>query len=217
MFNLSRAVFAATLLVLTATSFAAEKADKAEKGFVTLFNGKNLDGWKASENKEACKVEDGNIILHGKRSHLFYTGKVNGGEFKDFEFKCEVKTWPNANAGVYFHTEYQESGWPSKGYEAQVNNTHKDPRKTGSLYAIKDITKAPAKDGEWWTYHIIVKGKRIVLKVNGKTTVDYTEPEKPERPNNMKGRLLGKGTFAFQAHDPGSKVAIRNVRVKVLD
>ena len=119
-------------------------------------------------------------------------------------------TTPGSNSGVYFHTKYQEKGWPGKGYEAQVNNTHKDPKKTGGLYAVKDNFKAPVSDNEWFDYNITVQGKRIQIKINGKTITDYTEPEGLNRPN----RQLDKGTFALQAHDPKSKVLYRVIKVK---
>ncbi len=208
-----------TLLTLVAclplVAVAKDKADgkaKTEEGFVSLFDGKTLDGWKASENKDSCTVKDGKLCIGGPRSHLFYVGDVNGGNFKNFELKCEVMTTPGSNSGIYFHTKYLESGWPNKGYEAQINNTHSDPKKTGGLYAVQDVFEAPAKDNEWFDYDITVKGKTITIKINGKTTVDYTEPADLNRPE----RQLDSGTFAFQAHDPKSMVYIRNVRVKVL-
>jgi hypothetical protein len=120
-------------------------------------------------------------------------------------------TTKGSNFGMYFHAEYQENGWPRKGYEAQVNNTHRDPKKTASLYGIKDNHSAPAKDDEWFTEHIIVKGKQITIKVNGKTIVDFIEPEGVNG-----GRKLSSGTFAFQGHDPKSKVFYKNIMVKVL-
>ncbi len=209
----SFAILVATGLICSQTAAAEKNKNSAdvEPGWVSLFDGKSLAGWKASENKDSCRVEDGTILVGGPRSHLFYTGDVNGGTFDDFELKLEVMTKPNANSGVYFHTKYQESGWPNRGYEAQVNNTHKDRRKTGSLYAVRDVLQPPAEDGEWFEYHIIVRGKRIILKVNGETTVDYTEPDDLNRPE----RQLSSGTFALQAHDPGSLVVYRNIRVKV--
>jgi hypothetical protein len=208
-----------TLLTLVAclplAVVAKEKADgkaKTEEGFVSLFDGKTLNGWKANENKDSCGIKDGAIFVGGPRSHLFYTGDVNGGEFKNFELKCEVMTTPGSNSGLYFHTKFLEQGWPNKGYEAQINNTHGDPRKTGSLYAIQDVLEAPAKDNEWFEYHVVVNGKTITLKVDGKTLVEYTEPADLNRPE----RQLDSGTFAFQAHDPKSMVYVRNIRVKVL-
>ena len=204
------------VFIIAVQPLAAEETGGDEKnrqdGWVSLFNGKTLDGWKASENKDSCRVEDGAICVNGPRSHLFYVGDVNGGKFKNFELKCDVKTMPKANSGIYFHTDYQDEGWPAKGYEAQVNNTQGDPKKTGGLYAVQDVYEAPAKDNEWFDYHIIVRGKRIIIKINGETTADYTEEDDLDR----EGRRLSSGTFALQAHDPGSKVLYKNVRVKVL-
>lgn len=209
-------------------------ADKAQgDGFVELFNGENLDGWSISkENPDSFSVKDGILIVKGGKSHLFYSGDVNGSKFKDFELKVRAKTFPGANSGVYFHTEYQDEGWPDKGYECQVNSTHKDPKKTGSLYAVKNIIvlkegqdppkggeheerdAAPSTDGEWFDYDISVKGKRIVIKVNGETTVDYTEPE--GGPGAGPGRILSDGTFGIQAHDPDSEVHYERFAVKPL-
>jgi hypothetical protein len=136
--------------------------------------------------------------------------------FRNFVLELEVMTGPGANSGVYFHTEYQAEGWPARGYEAQVNNSHSDWRRTGSLYAIEDVREVPAADGEWWSYRITVDGRRILLEVNGETTVDYSEPEGVERPAEMAGRVLSSGTFAIQCHDPGSVVHFRNIRVRAL-
>lgn len=181
-------------------------------GWTQLFDGKSLNGWKASENASSVRVENGTIVVQGKRSHLYYLGKDGNAEFKNFEFKADVMTKPGANSGIYFHTRYLEQGWPNKGYEAQVNNTQKDWRKTGSLYRVEDVRQSPAKDNEWFKYHIIVRGKRIVLKINGQTTVDYTEPADLNRPK----RQLSSGTFALQCHDPNSRVLFKNIRVKRL-
>ena len=201
------------VLPLAAEEEAENATDqKQAASWKSLFDGKTLNGWKASENTESCRVEDGCICVNGPRSHLFYVGDVNGGKFKNFELKCDVKTMPKANSGIYFHTDYQDEGWPAKGYEAQVNNTQGDPKKTGGLYAVQDVYEAPAKDNEWFDYHIIVRGKRIIIKINGETTADYTEEDDLDR----EGRRLSSGTFALQAHDPGSKVLYKNVRVKVL-
>jgi hypothetical protein len=151
------------------------------------------------------------IVVNGPVAHLFYVGDAQNHNFKNFHFKIDVMTFPKANSGLYFHTKYQEEGWPKHGYEAQVNNSHTDWRRTGSLYAIQDVREAPAKDNVWFTEEIIVRGKQIVIKVDGKTLVDYTEPE-----GTTGDRRLSHGTFALQGHDPGSKVRYKNIRVKVL-
>jgi len=184
-----------------------------ENGWISLFDGESLEGWKASENQDTFSVVDGQIKIHGKRSHLYYVGKVQNANFKNFEFRCKVMTRKWANSGIYFHTQYKEDGWPDKGYEAQVNNTHIDPKKTGGLYNVKDrMFKSPAKDDEWFEYHIIVNGKQIILKIDGEVVTDYTEPDDLDRPQ----RMLSSGTFCLQGHDPDSVVFFKDIMVKVL-
>lgn len=180
-------------------------AGASEEGWISLFNGKDLSGWKLSENGKFA-VEDGAIVAQGKRSHLF-TEK----EFKNFDFKCEVMTTPGSNSGIYIHTSYAES-FPRNGYEIQVNCTHRDPVKNGSLWGVVKSYDANAKDNEWYTMQITVKGKNIVTRVNDKIVVDYTEPAGVSVP-----RRLGKGSIALQAHDPKSVTRYRNLRIKLLE
>lgn len=207
-----RAAVALCLCVVCGTALQA--ADKTDKGFVPLMDGKSFEGWKASENSDSWKLKDGAFVANGPRSHLFYVGDKK--PFRNFELKLDVMTHANSNGGVYFHTKYQETGWPKYGFEAQVNNSYKrDPKMTGSLYAVVNVLEAPAKDNEWFEYHIIVNGDRVTLKVDGKTLVDYTEPEGTKAGKDFT-RKLDEGTFALQAHDPGSTVAFRNIRVKRL-
>lgn len=187
-----------------------------KKQWISLFDGKSLDGWKVGANANTFFIEDDAIVANGNVAHLFYDGPVQQHSFKNFEFKADVMTRPGSNSGIYFHTVYQQSSWPQQGYEAQVNNTQSDWRRTGSLYAIQDVKEVYAKDDEWFTEYIRVKGKHILIKINDKTVVDYTEPENVQRPEGMKSRLLSSGTFALQGHDPGSKVYFKNIKVRVL-
>jgi len=202
--------------VLLANPTIAEKAGSSQQqGWVSLFDGKSLAGWKASERQGTFSVKDGMIVVEGKRSHLFYAGEVENADFKDFEFKAEVMTMPGANSGIYFHAEYQQTGWPAKGYESQVNNTHSDSQKTGGLYDTVKVNPSPAQDKQWFTQHIIVRGKHVIVNVNGNTVVDYIEPEDVNFPG-WPGRKLSNGTFALQGHDPGSIVYYKNIMVKPL-
>ncbi len=202
------------LLVL---SLLLAPAFSAEDGWISLWDGKTFDGWKASENQGTFTIKDGAIVAKGNRSHLFYVGDVNGAEFKNFELMVDVKTQENSNGGIYFHTKYQEQGWPDHGFEVQVNNSHKDFRRTGGLYAVKDVIDiSPAKDHEWFTEHIIVKGNHVVIKVDGKTATDWTQPADWKGANKMPLRKIATGTIALQGHDPGSVVHFRNIRIKPL-
>ena len=197
--------------IVASGSFAA---DKAAGEWKTIWDGKTFAGWKASENKESWKIENGILTCNGERSHLFYVGEEQ--PMKNFEFECEVMTEPKSNAGIYFHTKYQEEGWPRFGYECQVNITHSDPKKSGGLYATADVANPPAKDGEWYKNYIKVEGRHVIIKINDVVTTDYTEPEGKEAFSKDFERRLGEGTIAFQAHDPISKVHFRNIRLRRL-
>lgn len=194
------------------------QAQADEPGWISLFDGSSLQGWRAAEeNPGTFSVRDGAIVAKGPRCHLFYVGPVQNADFQDFELKVDVRTEPNSNGGVYFHSAWQAKGWPDQGFEVQVNNSFKkDPRKTASLYKMQDITEQLANDKEWSTLHIVVWGKHVHVSVNGREVVDWTEPTPPSPPADMKGRMLGRGTFALQGHDPGSTVYCRNIRVKPL-
>jgi hypothetical protein len=198
-------------------SFSIVETYAKDGEWVTIFNGKNLDGWKALENPETFQVRDGELVVKGDRGHLFYVGPVADHDFTNFEWKCDVLTKPGANSGMFFHTKEQPEGWLTMGYEAQIDNSHTDPRRTGGIYSFADvIDKSPAKDNEWFTQQVTVEGKRIVIRVNDKITTDFTEPEKLERPKGQEAKRLSHGTFAIQGHDPGSEVHFRNIQVRVL-
>lgn len=204
------------LLIISAFIFLSSLTPQPKKQWVSLFDGKSLEGWKVGANAETFSVIDGAIVANGDVAHLFYDGPINNHQFKNFEFKADLMTMPGSNSGIYFHTAFQKSSWPQKGYEAQVNNSHTDWRRTGSLYAVQDVKEKYATDNKWFTEYIKVVGKQIIIKINEKIVVDYIEPENLQREENMKGRILSKGTFALQGHDPNSKVYFKNIRVRAL-
>jgi hypothetical protein len=195
-------------LALAIGPVAAE--DKKEEKWTQLFNGKDLSGWKTHpKNPGKWRVEDGVLIGSGPASHLF----SERGDYQNFRFRVEAAIGDKSNSGQYFRTEFGP-GFP-KGYEAQINSTHGDPIKTGSLYPAfnRKLTKEQrdkiivkdmlAKPGEWFTQEVIARGNHIIIKVNGKTTVDFVDE------NNT----YTKGHFALQQHDPRSTVKVRKIEV----
>lgn len=206
-------LFAALLLVAVLGSFVS---DTKQDGWISIFDGKSLNGWKVGENAGSFSIVDGAIQVAGPRAHLFYEGPIKNHMFKNFEFRAQVMTKPGANSGIYIHTDYQEGGWPSKGYEIQVNNSHTDWKRTGSLYNIQDVKETYVKDNEWYTEYIRVEGKHITIKINDKTVVDYEETDTDKRSAGEKNRILSSGTFALQAHDPKSVVLFKDIQVKPL-
>ena len=194
--------------------------------WVTLFNGKDLTGWRANVMPEAFTVVDGAIRAHAAKesAHLFYAGGLKEGfvKFKDFELEFSARSEPNSNSGVFIHTDTTTRDAKlhlAKGYEIQLNSSQKEKRKTGSLYAIVDLDKSPVDESQWFRVGVAVKGRRITISVNDKQVVDYTEPPNAERPPERAGRLLNTegGGIALQAHDPGSTFYFKDIRARKLE
>jgi hypothetical protein len=196
-----------SVMALTLFTTCAAAAENEADGWQSLFDGKTLGDWQPNERPENWTVEDGAIVGRGERSHLYFKGE----QFKNFEFQADVMINEGGNSGIYLHIEHHPEGWFFDGHEVQINNSHEDPVRTGSLWGVVKLYESPVKDNEWFTVHIRVQDQNIVVKVNDKIVVDYTEPEGIKGP-----RRLSEGYFALQQHDPGSIVRFRNIRVKRL-
>ncbi len=214
------------ILAITAAICASAVANLAQAeppgDWVELFNGRSLGGWRASENADTWRVEDGCLVADGPRSHLFYGGPTGGDDFRNFELRAEVRTQKGCNSGIFFHTQYQPSGWPNKGYEIQINNTYhgegnyRELKRTGGLYGVRNIYSASVRDDEWCQVRLRVVGNRVCIWVNGYLTVDYLQPDGAARKPEHAGRVLSRGTIALQGHDAASRVAFRRVAVRHL-
>ena len=195
-------ICAAAALVFAVSGAAAQ----AEEKWIPLFDGKSLDGWeKVGNEKSVWEVKDGAIEGSGVASmHVNTTGP-----YKNFRYRAEVKINDKGNSGLYFRTT-RKPGFMD-GYEAQIDSTHTDPIRTGSLYGMCHVYKRLVEPGEWFTYDLTVRDDiwrgrpmtRIKITVNGDELYEYLDFEK----------TFKEGHFAFQQHDPGSKVSIRKVEV----
>ena len=202
---------------------AASTLLAAEDAWVPLFDGRSLEGWRPSEHKDSWKIAGGQIAADGPRSHLFYNGPVHSANFKNFELEVEAMARPGCNSGVYFHTAYQETGFPIKGFEIQINNTalgegtYRERKKTGSLYGLRNVYMQLIPDDQWFKIRVAVRGKNVQVRLNDTLVVDYTEPTPPVIPAGAeRERYLDRGTFALQCHNDGSKALFRSVRVRPL-
>jgi hypothetical protein len=213
MVPISRRNLLASLLVLP----AALRGDDDEG--TPLFNGHSLHGWKAGNHYHSFRVEDGNIVADGPISHLFYTGRLENANFKNFDLKAEALAGPGACSGIYFHTHLQSDGPLKTGFKVQINNSYagegdeNDRRKTGSLYGIRNIYKAMVKDNEWFQVRVQVRDKQVQVWLNGTLIVDYIEPAPPLDGTAAK---LGRGTFALECCGMSAPVHFRNLVVKPL-
>jgi hypothetical protein len=209
---------------LTAMALSAAPPPTPDADWIQLFNGKTLEGWQPSENKTSWKVIDGLLAAEGPRSHLFYNGPVRGADFRNFDLEVELLARHECNSGVYFHTRYQETNFPVKGFEVQVNNTatgegtYREHKKTGSLYGVRNVYKQLIGDDQWFKMSVSVRGKNVQIWLDGMQVVNYTEPNPPiiPAPAMETQRFLDRGTFALQCHNDGSHALYRSVRVRPL-
>jgi hypothetical protein len=193
-----------------------------QDGWVTILDANSFKDWKVAPDKPSSRVEetatekrvvagdslrdgrwtfkDGVLHSEGGVSHIFSPR----GDYENFVERAEIKIKDRGNSGQYFRTTFG-NGFPN-GYEAQVNSTHTDPVRTGSLYGFVKVTDMLVPPDTWFTQEVTAVGNHIVIKVNGKTTVDYVDTKNTHT----------NGHFAFQQHNLGSEVWIRNVQVKEL-
>jgi hypothetical protein len=198
----------------------------AAEDWQPLFNGKNLQGWRANNSPESFQVVDGVLRVQAAGTtsgHLFYVGPKNREyePFKNFELEATCRAEPDANGGIFVHCDMNTRDAQlhlAKGYEVQLNSSTKEARKTGSLYAVQDFAASPVDETQWFTMRIVVRGKRIAIAINGQEVVDYTEPENVERPPERAGRRFSAegGAIALQAHDAKSVWYFKDIRVKRL-
>jgi hypothetical protein len=208
---------AVTYVKYTPVPIPAPPVRTLEAGYVSLFNGTDLDGWKASANPESFKVADRAIVANavGPASHLFYDGPVGNHAFQNFDLRLDVLARYRSNGGVYVMTEFQPQGFPAKGFEIQVNNSHSDRIRTGSLYHVVDLSNIPGRDDEWIPMEIKGQGNTIAISLKGEEVVRWTQPADWQGAYDAPGRKVAPGTIAFQSHDAYSVTAYANIRLKV--
>lgn len=203
---LTRFVVFATLAVMTSPASSVRAADGE---WTPLFDGKSLTNWeKVGKPDSMWEVVDGEIRGSGAASMLVCTK----GPYKNFRYRAEVKINDGGNSGLYFRATAKPTF--SDGYEAQIDSTHRDPIRTGSLYGFCHVYKQLVKPDTWFAYEIEVRDDvwrgrnmtRIKITVDGNELYEYLDFAK----------TFKDGRFAFQQHDPGSKVSIRKIEVMPL-
>ncbi len=133
---------------------------------VSLFNGKDLTGWKMSEPNSAVvwKVEDGTLISPGHGPEI-----INEKRFQDFKLHIEFNCSPNANSGVYLRGRYE--------VQIEDDSIQEPPsHHTGGVYGfLAPSPEMPRKPGEWQSFDITLIGRTITVVQNGKTIIDRKE------------------------------------------
>ncbi|HLJ95731.1 MAG TPA: family 16 glycoside hydrolase [Gemmataceae bacterium] len=191
-----------------------EDAAIDDQDFVPLFNGQDKTGWKTHPKEPGkWRVEDGILIGSGStKSHLY----SERSDFKDFHLRVKGRINNGGNSGIIFRAPFgigspgiawTRGGRDMKtltGYEAEIKGWQ-----TGSLFAWPEGTVASVEETllppkQWFTMDVIAEGNHIVIKVNGSTTVDYTDPR----------RRFTVGHIVLQQLWGGTVVEFSEVRIK---
>ena len=187
-----------------------------KEGWVSIFDGKTLDGWKWNGKNEGFSVKDGCIVGKGERNHLYYIKE----EFGNFEFQIDVKVNPGGNSGVYIKSQWEDDTWPTTGFELQVNATHPNRLKTGTLYDSLQYLKTTNGDNEWFHYQAICKDNTVEVKVNGETLYIYIDRKEPlpagTKITAANKRIAQRGYLVLQQHDPNSVPEFKNIFIRKL-
>jgi len=191
------AIAASCLLNASQVSFAA---DKAEEGFVSLFDGKTLDGWHLMNG--AKFVVEGGVLKHNEGLGWLRSDK----EYADFILRLEFRFLkPKHDGGVFLRSVKESENWPSQKYEVQIENTARMAMIFGAQrdLNVQLVQKVLKPDGEWNEYDIKIVGSRIEVRLNGElvTTSDSADQ-------------LKRGYIGLQAENGAHEY--RNFRIKDL-
>ena len=201
--------------VSACTYMAAEKKEDADaKGFVPLFNGKDLTGWQTTGNWIVQK--DGTVTLKprpGERGWQRYDAYLTTQrKYRDFILDLEFKFGPGGNSGVFLRVADPKSQ-VNTGFEVQILDTHGKEKPTAHDCGGVIGTAAPSKNmvkpaGQWNRYTITCKGSKVTVVLNGEQIIDLDLSK-----SGLKDRPPA-GYIGFQ--DEAKPVWYRNVRIKEL-
>jgi hypothetical protein len=194
----------ATALLILPSLSAAPADDKANGGWRSLFNGRDLEGWEHIGPGKMV-VEDGVIRTEGGMGLLWYTRE----KFGDCTLRVVYKqTGKTSNGGVFVRVaDRPKDPWWAvhHGFEAQINDSDDDYHCTGVLYSLTKAKARPGKVGEWNTMEITLKGDRVLVTVNGEQVTDFDPkgpvPERKKSFEPERGPRPESGYIGLQNHD----------------
>ena len=182
----------------------------AEEGFVSLFNGEDLNGWDG--DPFLWKAENGMIV--GRSPGIGYNDFLTtANEYRDFVLRFEIHLLDDVgNSGVQVRSRRVPGSMEMSGYQADVGpswwgSLYDESRRRVTLAKPSEATVRRAlKPDAWNEYEVQAIGKRIVLKLNGTVTVDYTEDD---------DAIEQTGLIGLQVHSgPPLEVRFRNIRIQ---
>jgi len=202
----------ARLLELPPSVWAPADAD-TEAGWVSLFNGRDLTGWKTHPDCPwGWTVENGVLVGRPDPPRYLFSER---GDFENFHLRIEAKINEGGDSGIFFRTEYGLNGkmYPNPfplGYEACIYAQPNIAKQTGTLRKpprdLVPFEKMLVPPGTWFTLEVVASGNHIVIKVNGQVTADCVDEDQP----------YTNGHLALQTLRAGCVVQFRKIEIKEL-
>ena len=166
-----RATFAFLMLIsaIAAGSFASTAFGQAEGGWITLFDGKNLDQWEG-DGTATFKIEDGSIVAINKKDPNS-ANLISKESYKDFQVRAEFWVSHDANSAVFIRCEDTKKIGTKTCYECNVYDERPDPSYgTGAIVYLAEVNPMPRAGGKWSTMEITAKGRDLSITFDGKPT-----------------------------------------------
>ena len=166
----------ATLVVgfLAFCSFPVTGPAQAQsgEGWITLFDGKNLDHWQGDGNANFA-IEDGSIVAKDKKDPKTTAFLVSKDKYKDFQIYAEFWTSNDANSGIFIRCTDPLKIGTTSAYEVNIYDQRPDPTYgTGSIVGVSKVSPMPKAGGRWNVMDIVARGDRFTVTLNGARTVD---------------------------------------------
>jgi len=180
------------LVAFTATVWHSQQASgQADAGWVTLFDGKNLDNWNQIGDAN-WKLADGVVMADKGNGFL-----VSKNSYGNFEIKAEFWVDGPANSGIFIRCTDPEKVTAANAYEVNIFDTRPDPSYgTGAIVNVAKVSPMPKAANQWNNYEIMAKGPKFTVTLNGVRTVDGVEDGK-----HASGRIApqyGAGVVKFR-------------------
>ena len=190
--TLTMAVLFSAIAALQTTSTTS-----AQDGWITLFDGKNLDQWQG-DGTATFKIEDGAVTAVDKKDPKAVAAYlVTKQSYKDFELRAEFWVSEDANSGIFIRNTDPKHISSKTGYEVNIFDTRPDPTYgTGAIVPFAKSAVTIKAGGKWNTYEIIAKGSKFTVTLNGVRTVDGAENS--DHAGGPIALQFGQGTVKFR-------------------
>jgi hypothetical protein len=178
--HFSLVIMGLTVIGITVFGCSQQQSHQADPGWVTLFDGSNLDNWNAV-GKANWRLEDG--LLQADKGNGYLVSKNS---YTDFQIRAEFWVDADANSGIFIRCADPQKPGSSTCYEVNINDKRPEAGYgTGAIVNVAKVSPTPKAGGRWNTYEITAKGPRLIVVLNGTRTVDVQDSKHARGPFSL--------------------------------